>query len=145
MSSFTSDLRVKVLDNGDRYEILDEFVYYRDDNRSIKLKVPVGYVTDFATVPRIFWSIFPPFGKYTKAAVLHDMLCDAFLEKKTWDTVLTVDSEVKAEDRLKFVTRKEADEIFKEAMAAVGVSKFDKFCLYWAVRLYAICKYGRNK
>lgn len=145
MSSFTSDLKVKVLDNGDRYEILEDFVYYRDNDANIKLKVPPGYVTDFASIPRMFWSIFPPFGKYTKAAVLHDVLCDAFLEKKTWASVITSDSILPDLVKYSKVTRKEADLIFKEAMKAVKVKKFDRFCLYWAVRLYAIFKYGRNK
>lgn len=145
MSSFTTDLRVKVLDNGENYEILDDFVYYRDNNARVRLKVNAGYVTDFASVPRIFWSIFPPFGKYTKAAVLHDMLCDAYLEKKTWSYVLTDDSDVTIEERERLITRKEADLIFKEAMEAIKVPKVTRWFLYTSVRVYAVFKYGRKK
>lgn len=37
--------------------------------------VPVGFVTDFASTPRILWTLFPPSGgKYTKGSVLHDWL-----------------------------------------------------------------------
>ena len=36
--------------------------------------VPAGFETDFASVPRAFWSVFPPYGPYTKSAVLHDWL-----------------------------------------------------------------------
>lgn len=36
--------------------------------------VPAGFITDFASVPRILWWIFPPYGEFTKAAVLHDYL-----------------------------------------------------------------------
>lgn len=37
-------------------------------------KVPSGFVSDGATVPRILWSVFPPAGPYFWAAVLHDYL-----------------------------------------------------------------------
>jgi hypothetical protein len=36
--------------------------------------VPVGFVTDFASVPRPFWSFLRPDGEYTYAAILHDYL-----------------------------------------------------------------------
>ena len=36
--------------------------------------VPKGFVTDFASIPRIFWTILPPDDRYTYAAVLHDYL-----------------------------------------------------------------------
>ena len=34
--------------------------------------VPEGFVTDGASVPRIFWSVFPPVGRYFVAAIVHD-------------------------------------------------------------------------
>lgn len=38
------------------------------------VRVPVGFVTDFASIPRIFWSLLPPDGLYTFAAIIHDYL-----------------------------------------------------------------------
>ena len=38
--------------------------------------VPAGYVTNFASVPRLLWWFIPRYGRYTKATVLHDCLCD---------------------------------------------------------------------
>ena len=38
------------------------------------VNVPVGFVTDFASIPRIFWSVLPPDGKYTHPAIVHDYL-----------------------------------------------------------------------
>lgn len=96
MSSFTSPLHVEVLENGKEYKILEEFTYYRSDQKDIKIVVEKGFITDFASVPRIFWSIFPPFGTYTKSAVLHDRLCVAFLKKQTWSAVLQ--KEIKEEE-----------------------------------------------
>lgn len=34
-----------------------------------------GTLTDFASVPRIMWSIVPVIGRHTKAAVIHDAQC----------------------------------------------------------------------
>ena len=36
--------------------------------------VPKGFVTDLASIPRIFYSILPPDGEYTVPAVIHDYL-----------------------------------------------------------------------
>jgi hypothetical protein len=36
--------------------------------------VPAGFRTDFASVPRVLVWLFPRFGRYTLAAVLHDWL-----------------------------------------------------------------------
>jgi hypothetical protein len=36
--------------------------------------IPAGFVTDFATVPRILWGIFPPIGRFNLAPVIHDFM-----------------------------------------------------------------------
>ena len=144
MSSFTKELRVKVLEDGARYEVLDEFVYYRDNNGDFKIRVEEGFVTDFASVPRIFWSVFPPFGRYTKAAVLHDRLCVAFHNKETWSKLTPELDKLPSNYHNKVVTRKEADEVFLEAMKAIKVGKFTRTCLYYSVRLFGIIVYGKN-
>lgn len=38
------------------------------------VSVPPGFVTDFASVPRIFWTLLPPDGLYTYPAIVHDYL-----------------------------------------------------------------------
>lgn len=39
--------------------------------------IPAGYRTNGADIPRIFWSIVPPFKpKYLPAVIIHDYLCD---------------------------------------------------------------------
>jgi len=35
---------------------------------------PVRFVTDFASIPRLFWSLLPPDGRYTYPAIIHDYL-----------------------------------------------------------------------
>lgn len=39
-----------------------------------RVEVPVGFVTDFASIPRAFYSLLRPDGDYTYPAILHDYL-----------------------------------------------------------------------
>jgi hypothetical protein len=36
--------------------------------------VPAGFVTDFASIPRLIWPLLPKWGKYGLASVVHDYL-----------------------------------------------------------------------
>jgi len=38
------------------------------------IDVPKGFITDGASIPRGLWWLFPPVGRYFKAAVVHDYL-----------------------------------------------------------------------
>lgn len=82
----------------------------------IKLRVPSGFTTDFASVPRILWSIFPPFGKWQRAAILHD-----FLYSKQGQC-----------------SRYLADAFFLEGMAKLGVPFWRRVLMYLAVRTFGM-------
>jgi len=112
MSSFTDPLIVKKV--GERtWEIMKAFEYHvgAEDSNEV-IKVPVGFVTDFASVPQFAWIIIPPDGSYTQAAVLHDYLY-----------------------HIKAYTRKRSDEIFYEAMAVLEVKWWKRKVMYFSVRL----------
>jgi hypothetical protein len=73
MSSFTEKLVVSK--SGNTWTIEEPFFYkIGNENSQESVVVPKGFETDFASVPRVFWTIIPPDGKYTKAAVVHDYL-----------------------------------------------------------------------
>src|ERR1700722_10368584 len=38
------------------------------------VNVPAGFVSDLASIPRVFWSLLRPDGNYAYAAILHDYL-----------------------------------------------------------------------
>jgi hypothetical protein len=38
------------------------------------ITVPIGFATDYASVPRLFWRLFPPWDDYSPAAVIHDYI-----------------------------------------------------------------------
>jgi len=90
MSSFTrsfSDLDIRALDDGIHWKLLTQFRYWTDGyHEGAAITAPEGFITDFASVPRFFWRILPPWGKYGKAAVLHDYNYWAgFLKKEIVD------------------------------------------------------------
>ncbi|MFM7102182.1 MAG: DUF1353 domain-containing protein [Verrucomicrobiota bacterium] len=75
--------------------------------------VPAGTVTDFASVPRGLWNLFPPDGSYTPAAVVHDYLY-----------------------RTGEVPRAVADAVFVEAMAVCGTGWFARTVIWASVRTF---------
>ena len=73
--------------------------------------VPTGFVTDFASVPSIFWSVLPRDGVYVYAAVLHDYLY--------W-----------IQDR----ERENADRVLLACMEEFSVGTISRQAVYWGVR-----------
>lgn len=98
-------------------------VYMTSDGRDFV--VPKSFDTNFASVPKILWSILPPVGKHTQAAVLHDYLY-------TFGFGLGV-------------SRKEADEIFYEALLVSRVAKPAAYIIYQCVRLFGKSHYKKEK
>jgi hypothetical protein len=39
-----------------------------------EVSVPAGFVTDLASIPRVFWTLLRPDGKYAYSAIVHDYL-----------------------------------------------------------------------
>ena len=65
-------LRVEILPNGMTARLTQPFRVRTGAGRIIE--VPAGFETDFASVPRLFWRVVPPWGRYSPAAVVHDYL-----------------------------------------------------------------------
>ena len=86
-----------------------------------KVLVPTGFVTDFASIPKNFWTLLRPDGEYTYAAIIHDYLY--------W-----------AQPR----SREEADQIFKMAMQDFGISAVEVELIYGAVRFVGRFAWNAN-
>jgi hypothetical protein len=91
-----------VLQRQFEYQILDT---------DIVVTVPQGFVTDYASIPRVFWSVLAPYGRYGSPAIIHDFLY--------WD---------------QSCTREEADGLFDLAMQEQGVPNATRIAIYAAVR-----------
>jgi hypothetical protein len=83
--------------------------------------VPVGFVTDFASIPRLFWSIFRPDGLYTYPAIVHDYLY--------WTQNTSKDV---------------ADKILQFGMEDIGVNRATITTIYEAVHLAGQSAWNEN-
>ena len=101
----------------ERVVVLNQPLSYASDVLDQVVSVPKGFNSDGASVPRALWSIYPPFGKYLEAAVVHDWFC-----------VLGHRGESPIDYKM-------AAKVFDEAMEVCGVGRFRRFKMYWAVVL----------
>ena len=103
------------------WKLLEDLEYHvgSEDSDEVII-VPTGYETDFASVPRAFWNIFPPFGKHSPAAVIHDYL---YGKQGVMPSGM-------------IYSRRRCDEIFLETMGVMGVSWWRKHTMYRAVQMF---------
>lgn len=97
------------------YYLLDPIAWKPEGDQVGKypsVEVPKGFVTDFASIPRIFWSLLPPDGDYTYPAIIHDYL---YWKQGT--------------------TREIADEILKLGMQNFKIDSTTVEAIYKGVRL----------
>ena len=107
---FRGTLAVSPYPDGRTWWLDRALTYVRD---GMTIKVPRGFETDYASVPRAFYALFPPWDTYGPAAVVHDWLY--------WSQP---------------VSRAEADGIFREAMGVLEVPAWKRQTLYLAVRAF---------
>jgi hypothetical protein len=109
MPFLQGDVTVKQID-ARKWELREPLVY---EGRDHTYPVPVGFTTDFASVPTVFVWLIPRYGVYTKAAILHDFLCCGEAG----------------------VSRGDADGMFRRALRELGVSLVRRWMMWAAVRL----------
>ncbi|MEO8327450.1 MAG: DUF1353 domain-containing protein [Nitrospirota bacterium] len=83
--------------------------------------VPTGFVTDLASIPRIFWSLLRPDGEYAYGAIVHDYLY--------WEQSRP---------------REEADHILKLAMEDFEIDAPTVVAIYGAVSLSGQAAWNDN-
>lgn len=110
MARFLTELLTRDLDDR-KAEVLADLVY-ESDLLGRTITVPKGFVTDFASVPRVP-IVYLLFGdRAHRESVVHDYLYQRHM-----------------------VTRGVADKVFLEAMKARGKSAFVRVGMYWGVVL----------
>jgi hypothetical protein len=118
---FAPDAVVHVSQVDDKNWRLERELVYRGQRDGFV--APVGMGTDFASVPRVFVWLLPRYGRYTKAAIIHDYL---------WRTRVGEGD----------VTWKDADGLFRRAMRELGVPFLRRWMMWSAVRWAALFKRG---
>lgn len=115
-SEFTTPLILK--DNSDgTFTLVEGFTYHIGSlDTNIRIEVPPGFKTDYASIPQIFQNIISPYKQLGKAAVIHDFLYQMVREDKFDRTI--------------------ADSIFLEAMKVLKVGLIKRYIVYLAVRFF---------
>lgn len=108
--------------DGVNFYLLENFIYW-SDLLDAAITVPINFITDMASIPRPLWTLYPPWGKYGPAAILHDWLY--------WQQSLTGKREV-------------ADQIFHEAMISCGCDRVTVAELYAALALFGEFAWQNN-
>ncbi len=108
-----------------RFEVYEKPFCYVTDKGEI-IRIPVGFKTDFASVPTAFSWLVSRTGIYNEATVVHDYLC--YEANKVED------------DRLRKAARKKADKLFLEAMKSLGVGTLKRGIMYRGVRTFSMFK-----
>ena len=105
-----SMLKVTILESGRRVSLNSPYTVTVDGK---DITVPARFTTDFASVPRLIWWAFPPWGRYAPATVVHDYLYKTGV-----------------------FSRKKADRIFDEIMRELNVKRWRRRSMYLGVRLF---------
>ena len=109
-------LQVEPSDDGQTWMVLRQVSFWSCTGR--RVVIPEFYITDFASVPRPFWWLLPPWGRYLHAALIHDRL---YYQHNTGTAT--------------GLKRIEADRIFREVMLAAKVKPWMRWMLYLGVRV----------
>ena len=108
-------MQFELMPDGRRARLTAQYVTEVD---GICFVIPKNFVTDFASIPRLFWRVLPPLGRYAPAAVLHDYL---YLTQR--------------------YSRRDSDRFFELAMRDLGVSWTKRKTMWLAVRLFGWVAY----
>jgi Protein of unknown function (DUF1353) len=99
-----------LVEKSNKFMVLEPESYVHNGTEIV---VPRGFVTDLASIPRIFWGILPPHHySYRLAALIHDYL---LYQKSDYGY---------------------ANQVFKEIMQLSGVKKWKVFVMYSYVEIY---------
>jgi hypothetical protein len=113
MGHYEGGLEVRVLAgrNGRWFCLLSDLSFVDEDGT--RHTAEAGTLTDFGSVPRLAWALFPTYGKHTPATVIHDDGC----QRRQLDSA-TVHA------------------IFRRGLKACGCSWFTVTFMWLAVRLF---------
>jgi hypothetical protein len=108
-------LRLELKNDGKRWRLIESFsVYtYQFGEEKVWITVEEGFMTDFASIPKIFIPFLEWRDKFNKASVVHDWLY-----------------------RNQMFDRKTSDKIYLELMLALGINKYKAYVFYYTVRAF---------
>jgi hypothetical protein len=106
---FLDQAVTRALDDGENFELVEPL------RHSDGYDIPAGYVSDFASVPRVASWLFPRTGRYLRPSIRHDRRLSHDLPAG-------------------LITSVEVDEEFRAMMEEVGVGRTRRWLIWTGVR-----------
>jgi hypothetical protein len=132
--------------DGRSWKVTKEFDYLVDfEDPGSAIRVPAGFITDFASIPRAFWSFMIPTGRYGKAAVIHDYLYVVGGKVPCICSMGYNDPSGYRSDcpLCRIFTKDQVDRIFRDAMEVLGVGNPQRWIMWQAVRRFGKGNFGK--
>jgi len=117
----TSEITMKRVVGVDVWRVGEPVSFY-SELLAAWIDVPVGFETDFASIPRFLHRLLPKNGEYDAPAIVHDYLYHTGYYHK--DT---------------------ADKIFLEAMTSINVSPLVRQTMYRAVKMFGFAAWNAHR
>ena len=149
ITGFITPLRVESLD-AQNWVILEDFIWL--GSQGDEFVVFAGETTDFATVPWWTQSLIPKTGTWTKAAVLHDQMCNDLNKyhklKKQYDELIftRVSPPTDIVEPIKpLFSSVDTDAIFRKNAREGGTGVIRSELLWFGVRSGALANVARRQ
>lgn len=120
MARFIKNLNKLSFIDGRKWRVESDVVFESDILKRV-VTVPAGTLTDFASIPRPLWPVYPP-SRYGQPATVHDWLYTT-----------------------QECSRREADEVFLEAMKCCGAPYLRRYAFYWSLRAFGWAAWSAHK
>lgn len=102
----------------DWFEVIEDCHF---EHENVKLVIPKGYTTDFASVPQLLWWLIPAHGNAAMPAIIHDYTCEYGI-----------------------LPRWQCDKIFLQLLKKANISTWQYSLMYLYVRALGWVRYKRS-
>ncbi len=131
--TFLSDIRVaRIAGSSGEWELIAPLIYQGNRDR---FTVPIGFRTDFASIPRIFAWLIPKNGSHDAAAIVHDYLY-------RHQPLVPSPAPLRSMQR---ISRRDADRLFRRIMRELGTNCVRYNLMYAGVRIGGWVAYNKNR
>lgn len=121
--SFSNEVHLEWLNNRMLVVFLNEVII-------CNISIPRGFITDGATIPKLFWNILSPFGRFFKSCALHDYIC--LMAKLKNNEAPTLKEGISIATQY----RKRADTLLALSMKKQGIALWRRLLIMANVRAY---------
>lgn len=109
---------------GDEWRLEED---YTVQDGIVEICVPEGFIFDLASIPRVLWSVLPPWSLSIAAPLVHDYLYWHCGDPPAGSVI----------PRRRYL-KPEADRLFHDLMLEEGVSRSRAFVAWLAVRMFGV-------